>query len=136
MVEKGGSGYDNIARNGSLDVYAMSNTKEFEIVKIGYSSDWNPPTWVNTSLKVAIKATTFTGISPLSGNYNTKIDLHGQGLRGATVHIGENVLFPTIDDYGNAYLYMPMYILPGKYKISIFQNGEWYTSELFFELKY
>lgn len=136
VVEKGGSGYDNIARNGSLDVYAISNTKEFEIVKIGYSSDWNPPTWVDTSLKVAITATTFTGISPLSGNYNTRIDLHGKGLRGATVHIGENVLFPTIDDYGNAYLYMPMYILPGKYKISIFQNGEWFTSEQFFELKY
>ncbi|MFU1859384.1 hypothetical protein ACK8HY_20465 [Sphingobacterium sp. NGMCC 1.201703] len=136
VVEKNGYTYDNIARNGSLEVYAVSNTKEFQIVKIGYSSDWNPPTWIDTDLKVAIKSTTFTGISPLSGNYSTKISLQGQGLRGATVHIGENVLFPSIDDYGNAYLYMPMYILPGKYKISIFQNGEWFTSEQFFELKY
>jgi hypothetical protein len=31
VVEKGGSAYGNIARNGSLDVYAMSNTKEFEL---------------------------------------------------------------------------------------------------------
>jgi len=136
VVEKGGSAYSNIARNGSLDVYAMSNTKEFEIVKIGYGDDWTPTIWVDTNLKVAIKQATFTGISPLSGNYNTKINLQGQNLRGATVHIGENVLFPTIDDYGNAYLYMPMYILPGKYKISIFQNGEWLTSDQYFELKY
>lgn len=135
VVEKDGSVYSNIAGNGSLDVYAISNTNEFEIVKIGYDSEWTPPTWINTSLKVAIKPAKFTGFAPSSGNYSTKITLYGESLKGANIHIGDIRLYTTTDESGNQSFYMPWYIQPGKYKISIYQHNEWLTSDQYFELK-
>lgn len=115
-----------MAKNGRLVILPReSNYHSYDIRRVGYFRREENIHWENFDFKVKINPATYTGFSPSSGNYDTLIKFYGKGLQGARLVV--NAFFLSFDDYGDdwASLRLQRYILPGKYKFSIYYKGGW-----------